>query len=210
MSAWVSEGCEMKWAPRWVLMLCIGCLCCVGCDQLAALELAALPGLAKLSRQKVNASCETGIVLSRAAVKPAGDDSFFDNVQHDDPRSVVTGFLEAIKRADGPTLQRLLTARAREACQSNGLELAVSQEHPLAACRVLQADYLPGDSAAAHVRCLWSDAALDVSAPAKEVIFVLRSEARGWRIAGMVVEALGGADVFDLESDVELQSLSAI
>lgn len=196
----------MVWALRWELLFCIFCMCATGCDRISGFECAVLPGLAELRHHDSNREGET--LVGTADESVATGDAFFQQIQHDDPRSVVSGFLKAIKRADGRTLQRLLTAGAMAACESHGVQLAVPKEHPLAACRVLQTDFLPGESAAAHVRCLWSDSSGDASA--QEVVFVLRNEDPGWRIAGMVVEGAGIADVFDLESVSELQSLSAI
>lgn len=193
---------------RWGLVFCMA-LCASGCDQFTGLEISAIQGLAKL--RKKNQDSPRVAVAQVSHSKPlSGSDQFFQEIQHHDPRSVVAGFLEGIKRGDSQTLQRLLTARAMAACESSGLRLSVPAEHPLAVCRVLQADYLPGDSAAAHVRCLWSDTDSTGNMPATEVIFVLRDEESGWRIAGLVMEGAGAADVFDLESVIELESLISL
>lgn len=106
------------------------------------------------------------------------------------PDQVVTVFLDAMKAADGPTVEALLTAKAREETIRHNMPVEpVAAPH--AQFQVAAPQYLPMNSNGAHVQAQWveSDGMLTYT---HTVIWVLRRQTDGWRIAGFAIELVPG------------------
>lgn len=106
------------------------------------------------------------------------------------PEQVVSVFLDALCGGDRSTTASLLTHKARE--ETTKAELVVDPPAaPGAKFQVAQAQILPDNPNGAHVRATWSETAGDQTIT-NEIIWVLRRQTEGWRIAGMAVEILPG------------------
>lgn len=101
------------------------------------------------------------------------------------PDDVVATFLAAMRDGDEQTISALLSNKAREATGQHE-ELAIQPPgSPTATYRVGNVELVGDDKSGAHVVSIWSERDFDGSAIEYEVIWVLRQEVAGWRVAGM-------------------------
>lgn len=106
------------------------------------------------------------------------------------PDQVVTVFLDAMRAADAPTIEALLTAKAREETIRHQMPVEpVGAPH--AQFQVAAPQYLPMNPNGAHVQTQWveSDGQQTYT---HSVIWVLRRQTDGWRIAGFAIELISG------------------
>lgn len=106
------------------------------------------------------------------------------------PDQVVTVFLDAMRAADGKAVEALLTSKAREETIKHNMPVEpVAAPH--AQFQVAAPQYLPMNPNGAHVQAQWieSDGMLTYT---HTVIWVLRRQADGWRIAGFAIELVPG------------------
>lgn len=106
------------------------------------------------------------------------------------PDQVVTVFLDAMRAADGKALESLLTTKAREATIRENMPVEPIAA-PHAQFQVGAAQYLPMNPNGAHVQAQWieSDGMLTYT---HTVIWALRKQTDGWRIAGFAIELVPG------------------
>jgi len=110
----------------------------------------------------------------------------------DDPEAVVREYLNAHRTGDPTTVNRLLTALAQRKIQE--LDIALSPPVTEAAeFEILGHKYLDAERNLSHVGSLWKDR--DSSGEMEEfsIVWVVRLESEGWRIAGMIPQATAGA-----------------
>jgi hypothetical protein len=113
------------------------------------------------------------------------------------PESVVSAFLDALRRGDKDHTALLLTDKARAETQSKGL--VVSPESvPHASYKVAQADALPDNPNGAHVSSVWTEKFEDGTEEEYEIVWVLRKQKDGWRIAGMATQLVPGQEALYL------------
>ena len=105
------------------------------------------------------------------------------------PEQVVQTFLDAMKTGDIATKASLLTQKAREETARENFE-ANPQSAASAQYEVRPAEYLP-DGNGAHVTSVWTETYPDGTIK-YDVVWVLRRQAEGWRIAGMAIELVPG------------------
>jgi hypothetical protein len=105
------------------------------------------------------------------------------------PDQVVTVFLNALRTGDSPTTESLLTGKARQELAKHSLSVDV-QSAPNATYQVHQAEILP-DPTGAHVRSVWTEK-FDDGNETYEIVWALRHQPEGWRLAGMAMELLPG------------------
>lgn len=106
------------------------------------------------------------------------------------PDQVVSVFLEAMRAADGASVEALLTSKAREETTRANMPVEpVAAPH--AQFQVAAPQYLPMNPNGAHVQAQWveSDGMLTYT---HTVIWVLRRQTEGWRIAGFAIELVPG------------------
>lgn len=106
------------------------------------------------------------------------------------PDQVVTVFLDAMRAADGKAVESLLTTKAREETIKHNMPVEpVAAPH--AQFQVAAPQYLPMNPNGAHVQAQWveSDGMLTYT---HTVIWVLRRQNDGWRIAGFAIELVPG------------------
>ena len=106
------------------------------------------------------------------------------------PDQVVATFLGALRSGDKPTTAALLTTKARAETAKH--QLAIDPlSAPNAKYEVLKPEYLTGNPDGAHVASSWSETYEDGTVT-YDIVWVLRREAGGWRIAGMASELVPG------------------
>ena len=102
------------------------------------------------------------------------------------PDQVVTIFLDALKTGDTATKASLLTAKALAETTKHEFEVN-PQSAPNAQYEVHPAQFLEDNPNGAHVKSVWTESFEDGQVT-YEVVWVLRRETPGWRIAGMAIE----------------------
>jgi len=108
------------------------------------------------------------------------------------PDQVVTVFLNALRSGDSPTTESLLTTRARQELAKQSLSVDV-QPAENAIYQVRPADIL-ADQSGAHVKSIWTEK-FDDGDETYEIVWLLRRQADGWRVAGMAMQLVPGQDM---------------
>ena len=106
------------------------------------------------------------------------------------PDQVVQTFLDAMKQGDIATKASLLTQKAREETARENFEIN-PQSAAGAVYEVRPAEYLPENPNGAHVTSVWTETYPD-GVIKYDVVWVLRRQPEGWRIAGMAIELVPG------------------
>jgi hypothetical protein len=99
------------------------------------------------------------------------------------PKEAVTEFLEALRTGDKTTTEALLTSRAREETAAH--DLVVEPPGAPSATYSVGRVQVDGDEGSAYVSCVWSEKEDDSEF---EVVWILREETEGWRVAGMATQ----------------------
>jgi hypothetical protein len=103
------------------------------------------------------------------------------------PDAVVKQFLEAVKAADPLAADQLLTPAARAESEKSGMSVAPPGS-PTATFEVGEVEYRKEDGeTGAHVASKWSDV-IEGETRTDTIVWILRKEAEGWRIAGMATK----------------------
>jgi hypothetical protein len=105
------------------------------------------------------------------------------------PDQVVTAFLNALRSGDSPTTESLLTATARQELAKHSLSVDV-QSAPNATYQVRPAEIL-ADQSGAHVKSVWTEK-FDDGNETYEIVWALRRQQDGWRLAGMALQLIPG------------------
>lgn len=104
------------------------------------------------------------------------------------PDRVVATFLDALKNGDTATKASLLTAKALTETTKHEFEVN-PQSAPHAQFQVHPPEFLPNNPNGAHVTSVWTETYEDGQIT-YDVVWVLRREEEGWRIAGMAIELI--------------------
>jgi hypothetical protein len=103
------------------------------------------------------------------------------------PAEAVTNFLEAVRRGDDGQAEALLSEVAR--AKTREMDLAVAPPGSSTAKFNIGATEFPYEGAeSAHVASTWSDVDGGGYERTDEIVWILRKEAQGWRIAGMATK----------------------
>jgi hypothetical protein len=106
----------------------------------------------------------------------------------DTPDQAVFDFLEAVRTGNDQQAAAMLTPAARQ--KTAEMQMVVAPPgSPTARFKVGQVEYVTPDKDGAHVWCTWTDV-VDAEGHTRsdDIIWVLRHETEGWRIAGMVTK----------------------
>ncbi len=106
------------------------------------------------------------------------------------PEQVVTTFLAALKAGDEATTAALLTTKAREETAKHQLDVA-PQSAPGATYEVSAGKILADNPNGAHVSSVWTETYPDGTIT-YEIVWVMRKQPDGWRIAGLAMELIPG------------------
>ncbi len=115
-------------------------------------------------------------------------------VTADTPAGVVAQFYDALRDGDNTTIGQLLTDKARDETAKNGLKV-LSQENSALTYQVGETEYVTEAMDGAHVASFWIEPDERSQPVSTEVVWILRKQANGWRVAGF-------AQVFDNELPV--------
>lgn len=141
-----------------------------------------LVGLAVLSVAGCGSKAETPAANVPAA-NPTGE-AVATTATVDAPEAVVSAFLDSLRKGNDTLASELLTDLARQETQKKGLKVQPPGT-PDMTYQIGQTEYVTEAKDGAHVGSVWSEK-LDTGEVASfEVIWVLRLQTQGWRIAGM-------------------------
>jgi hypothetical protein len=114
-------------------------------------------------------------------------------VEATSPAQAVTKFLEALRAGDEQTAAALLTTKAREETAAHDM-VVEPPGAPNATYSVGRVEHPEGNQDAAYVSCVWSETFQNGEQESYEVVWVLRRESPGWRIAGMATQLAENED----------------
>lgn len=109
------------------------------------------------------------------------------------PDEVVSAFLEARRSGDPQTTSALLTATARAATAKFKIDVN-GEALPDLQFEVARPKYLKNNPKGSHVSSIWTEILPDGTKASYEVVWVLRKEAIGWRVAGFAAELTPGTE----------------
>ncbi len=104
----------------------------------------------------------------------------------DSPDKAVHDFLSAAQAGDQKRLSGLLTTAAQTEAQKNGVNFELDS-YQNASFQLEQYEFLNEAKDSAHVSCKWTDRYQDGTEVTHDVIWVVRHEDAGWRVAGMII-----------------------
>ncbi len=119
-------------------------------------------------------------VESAVAVTPA-----HGKIKPVTPDKTVIQFLEAARAGDQKRLADLMTGAARQQTAKHNVNFEL-ESYQNASFEVGKFEYLTNDKDTAHVSCKWTDRDADGATFSHDVLWVLRHEDEGWRVAGMI------------------------
>ena len=102
-------------------------------------------------------------------------------------KATVTAFLEAIKRGDDPGAQAMLTKVARAKTQELGISVA-PPVNSTATYSVRECEVIAGTEDLVHVGTTWTDTDPDGFTTTENVVWAVRLDPEGWRVAGMATK----------------------
>jgi hypothetical protein len=102
----------------------------------------------------------------------------------DPAKATVTAFLEAIKRGDDAGAQAMLTKVARAKTQELGISVA-PPVNSTATYSIRECEMIAGTDDLVHVGTTWTDTDPDGFTTAENVVWAVRLDPEGWRVAGM-------------------------
>ncbi len=107
------------------------------------------------------------------------------------PQDVVGKFLDALRSGDETIAAELLTTKARTETAKHDLTVQPPGT-PQATYRVGDVEYVTEKRDGAHVTSMWSEPIQGGGAESYQIVWVLRLQPHGWRIAGMATEVVPG------------------
>jgi hypothetical protein len=115
----------------------------------------------------------------------AADAAAVNDQQPAGPEGAVAQYLEAARTGDAATVNALLTTLARQ--KTSELEVAVAPPgSDTARYEIGEARYLSENKDAAHVQSRWTEIDERGQPQSSDVTWMLKREADGWRVAGMM------------------------
>jgi hypothetical protein len=121
------------------------------------------------------------------------------------PREAVQAFFTALRDGDEETVTQLLTQKAREESDRNGLAINPPGNHT-AVFTVGEVEYIQEDGA--HVGGSWTETTA-AGTQSIQIVWILRKESAGWRIAGLAARAQDQNVVYNFEDPLEMQQRRA-
>ncbi len=107
------------------------------------------------------------------------------------PAETVASFYEALRKGDEDAISQLLTDKARTETAKSGLGIQ-SQGSARLQYELGRLEYVDDAREGAHLQSLWIDYDEYGDQLATEVIWVLRRQPNGWRVAGMATQVAEG------------------
>ena len=148
---------------------------------------------------------ETGGSSSGNASDPAAAGAT-PNAASATPAEAVNSFFKALRDGDEQTVTLLLTERAREESKKNGVAINPPGDAQ-AVFAVGEVAVLP--EGGAHVRGAWTETTSQ-GTQTIDIVWILRQEAAGWRIAGLAARTNDENVVLNFEDPTELSASRGI
>jgi len=125
-----------------------------------------------------------------------------------EPQAALREFLDAIRKGEDQAVERMLTRAARETTRSLDLHLSPSRSDT-AQFEIGPVEYVGEDGA--RVACVLSDLGSNDERRTDELVWMLRHEPEGWRIAGFAATMVEGEPPkkLDFENPEEMRLLKA-
>ena len=128
----------------------------------------------------------------------AGGSAGASAVPDEDPKTVVTRFLNALKSSDTATVESLLTTKARTELPKHNMHVqAIGSEK--ASFEIASVKYPEDKKGVAYVACYWQEPAVSgqKAPPRLEVVWVVKQDGKqGWRVAGLAMDGTNQEVVF--------------
>jgi hypothetical protein len=105
----------------------------------------------------------------------------------DPAKATVTAFLEAIKRGDDEGARGMLTKLARAKTQELGISVA-PPVNSTATYSIRECEMIAGADDLVHVGTTWTDTDPDGFTSTENVVWAVRLDPEGWRVAGMATK----------------------
>jgi hypothetical protein len=158
-------------------------------ERILGLAAALLMGTVSGCGSKETSSSASATAPSTAATAAVADaaESAPVTVAAESPEQAVGSFLNALRTGDDKAAAALLTAKAREETASHDM-VVEPPGAPNATYTVGRVQHPDGNPDAAYVSCLWSEKFENGETESYEVVWVLRRESAGWRVAGMATQ----------------------
>lgn len=121
------------------------------------------------------------------------------------PQATVVQFYEALKAGDETQIAALLTDKAREETKKSGLDIRSPGSDSLT-YEIGESEFVTEAQDGAHVKTMWSQTDADGNPMQTEVIWVLRKQSNGWRVAGMATQVAEGQLplLFNFEEPIDM------
>ena len=103
------------------------------------------------------------------------------------PDEAVNSFLSALQTGDEKAAAALLTTKARQETAAHDM-VVEPPGAPNATYSVGRVQHPDNNPDAAYVSCVWSEKRQDGQQESYEVVWVMRRESVGWRVAGMATQ----------------------
>jgi hypothetical protein len=166
---------------RWWMSLCLAGALAVGCNQSQDPEVVERttdpdPSVAAESPTPGKSPAATSGTKRPSVKLPVNDAS--------EPADVVDAFLRALKSGDEQVAEGLLTTTAQIESARHNLQVKPPGT-PSATYKIGQSAVCEEDETEVHVETEWTENDAEDKATTESVIFVLRHETGGWRVAGM-------------------------
>lgn len=166
---------------RWWLSLCLAGAFAVGCNQSQDPEVVERPAdpdpsVAAESPTPGKSPAATSGTKRPSVKLPVTDAS--------EPADVVDAFLKALKAGDEQVAEALLTTRAQIESTRHNLQVNTPGT-PAATYKIGRSAVCEEDETEVHVETEWTEPDTDGKRKTESVIFVLRHQTTGWRVAGM-------------------------
>ena len=152
----------------------LGAFCLAGCNG----QTASTPATARAEHSPAATTSTQAVPAPQPIAVPASAT----------PDQVVTVFLNALRTGDSPTTESLLTAKAREELEKHSMSVDV-QSAPNATYQIRSAEVLAENPSGAHVSSVWTEK-FDDGDEIYEIVWVLRRQSEGWRVAGMAMQLI--------------------
>jgi hypothetical protein len=128
-------------------------------------------------------------------------------LQASTPKEAVETFLESVRVGDAVSAEMILTETARVAMKKEGLDVKPPQ-NPDAQYTLGKTEYEDDAKTGAYVASSWTAKDKDGVIQTDEIVWILRKEIAGWRLAGMAVkpDPLKPPRIFNFEDPLDMLS----
>ncbi len=171
-----------------VLAIFLASYSLTGCRQQAS------DSAAETGNPNTTPQANVGMDLGTLARQDIDDRQVPTGIMRDTPPDrIVAAFLEALQQGDSGIAEALLTRRAYEETRKRGLAVQPVGS-PEATFKIAIPEYLGAHKNGAHVNTTWTEPYADAGS-SYDIVWALRRQDSGWRVAGMAAQLVPGQKV---------------